>query len=282
MTYSPRPEIDRAAGLWACWTSGRPTAGRFVGRCRAIARNARRGVTLIESVLYISIALGLIVGGLVVYQQASRAAQWQDVRRGLEVVNSELRALYQITRWHDQIGLWSEGAASGAGQSVNATLIAMAAVPAEMISGNDGSIVLAHGGNLVIRHVADPMNPSNIMVMFSISDVPLWLCTRMLPTPRRNQTDRTGDGIVPGISRIRIDAISQGSNLPVEFVVPVGERITHRMRNQGVIGAYENHDGTQSWGALTPELAAQHCRNMADAAPSGVIREISIFSSLSL
>jgi len=38
-------------------------------------RRRNRAVTLIEAVLYISIALALIVGGLVFYQQASTAAK---------------------------------------------------------------------------------------------------------------------------------------------------------------------------------------------------------------
>ena len=42
---------------------------------------ARRGVTLIEAVLFISIALGLIVGGLVFFQQASLAARTNDAVR---------------------------------------------------------------------------------------------------------------------------------------------------------------------------------------------------------
>lgn len=58
-------------------------------------RARRRGVTLIEAVLFISIALGLIVGGLIFFQQASLAQRTNDAVRTLSSIASETRALYQ-------------------------------------------------------------------------------------------------------------------------------------------------------------------------------------------
>jgi hypothetical protein len=53
----------------------------------------RRGVTLIEAVLYISVALALIVGGLVFYRQASFASDFNSLNRLLTAVMAESRAI---------------------------------------------------------------------------------------------------------------------------------------------------------------------------------------------
>jgi uncharacterized protein HemX len=55
----------------------------------------KRGVTLIEAVLFISIALGLIVGGIVFFQQASLAQRVQGAVRTISSIASETRALFQ-------------------------------------------------------------------------------------------------------------------------------------------------------------------------------------------
>lgn len=52
-----------------------------------------RGVTLIEAVLYIAIALALIVGGLVFYQQAAFASRVNSTARLLGSLVTELRAV---------------------------------------------------------------------------------------------------------------------------------------------------------------------------------------------
>jgi hypothetical protein len=52
-----------------------------------------RAVTLIEAVLYISIALALIVGGLVFFQQASTAAKTSTMVRQLSALLAEARGL---------------------------------------------------------------------------------------------------------------------------------------------------------------------------------------------
>ena len=55
-------------------------------------RGHRRGVTLIEAVLFISVALGLIVGGLIFFQQASLGARVQETVRLLRAIDT---AVYQ-------------------------------------------------------------------------------------------------------------------------------------------------------------------------------------------
>jgi hypothetical protein len=63
---------------------------------RSIDRSPRRrnrAVTLIEAVLYISIALALIVGGLVFFQQASTAAKTSTMVRQLSATLAEGRVV---------------------------------------------------------------------------------------------------------------------------------------------------------------------------------------------
>jgi len=66
-----------------------------------VRKARRRGVTLIEAVLFISIALGLIVGGLVFFQQASLAQRTADAVRNISALASETRALYQSSIYFD-------------------------------------------------------------------------------------------------------------------------------------------------------------------------------------
>ncbi len=54
-----------------------------VARAAGLGAARRRGVTLIEAVLYISIALALIVGGLVFFQQASLAQRTNSAVRNI-------------------------------------------------------------------------------------------------------------------------------------------------------------------------------------------------------
>ena len=61
---------------------------------RVLASGRSRGVTLIEAVLYISIALALIIGGLVFYQQASLAARVSQQIRVVSSIVSESRAMF--------------------------------------------------------------------------------------------------------------------------------------------------------------------------------------------
>ncbi|MBL4541866.1 MAG: hypothetical protein JKP97_08670 [Rhodobacteraceae bacterium] len=57
----------------------------------------RRGVTLIGAVLFIAVALGVIIGGLVFYQQASTAAMTRNTIQQLTAYGSEIRALCERT-----------------------------------------------------------------------------------------------------------------------------------------------------------------------------------------
>ena len=86
-----------------------------------LARAARRGVTLIEAILFISIALGLIVGGIVFYNQANTASTTNDAARNINAMASEIRSLYSGQADFDGLDA--------------ATLINAGAVPANLVNG---------------------------------------------------------------------------------------------------------------------------------------------------
>jgi hypothetical protein len=80
-----------------------------------------RAVTLIEAVLYISIALALIVGGLVFFQQASTAAKTSTMVRQLSAIIAETRVLLKALP------------PSTPSFEITPTLIAAGAVPPDMV-----------------------------------------------------------------------------------------------------------------------------------------------------
>jgi hypothetical protein len=61
----------------------------------------RRAVTLIEAVLFIAIALGLIVGGLVFFQQARTASRTQDLVRLTAALVAEARSMDRMAGHFD-------------------------------------------------------------------------------------------------------------------------------------------------------------------------------------
>jgi type II secretory pathway pseudopilin PulG len=109
-----------------------------LARAARLGSTRKRGVTLIEAVLYISIALALIVGGLVFFQQASLAQRTNSAVRNISAIASETRGLYQ--QQNNFAGF------------TQAALINAGAVPTSLISGTDlrnewgGTILAASTG----------------------------------------------------------------------------------------------------------------------------------------
>ena len=100
------------------------------------AHNARRGVTLIEAVLFIAVALGLIVGGLVAFQQAQLAARTNQAARSLSAIASEVRAQYR--RQPDFVGVST------------AVLIRAGGVPVDDLNPNEQRILNEWNGGIVV------------------------------------------------------------------------------------------------------------------------------------
>jgi hypothetical protein len=90
-------------------------------KVRRPARRRSRGVTLIEAVLYIAIALALIVGGLVFYQQTLTASRMNSTVRLMTALVAEMRIVARETNFYTN--------AFG----VDAILVARGAVPAANI-----------------------------------------------------------------------------------------------------------------------------------------------------
>ena len=93
----------------------------FTSKTRLLRRR-NRAVTLIEAVLYISIALALIVGGLVFFQQASTAAKTSTMVRQLSATLAEARVLIKGTPLTD------------IPTDITSFLISSGAVPPDMVA----------------------------------------------------------------------------------------------------------------------------------------------------
>jgi hypothetical protein len=188
-----------------------------------------RGVTLVEAVLYVSVSLGLIIGGLVFYQQASRAAGWLEVRRGVEAINAEVRAMYQITKWNFEVG-----ELNGSNQDISGTLISMDVIPQEFLSADRTKIVLGPIGRLMVRHTQP--NSRSIELWYYFTGVPDWLCSRLI-VANDNLVAQTAQGILPSIyevyafrnnpNRSRIHNIGRNGGLDPATAADICDEITY-------------------------------------------------------
>lgn len=102
--------------------------------------SSRRGVTLIEAVLFTAVALGIIVGGLVFFQQASLAGRTKDTTQLLAAISTEVRALFGR---HSSFS-------SDAMDPVNDVLIAANGVPASAVDEATGRILSPWGEDISV------------------------------------------------------------------------------------------------------------------------------------
>ena len=96
----------------------------------------KRGISLIEAVLYLVIALAVIVGGIVFFQQAQLSNQVTDTARAGVGISSQVRGLYQSQRSFGEAPLTDAVLASGS-------------VPSNFQS--DTGIVHPFGGDVTIN-----------------------------------------------------------------------------------------------------------------------------------
>lgn len=161
---------------------------------RAASRRFR-AVTLVEAVLYISIALALIVGGLVFFQQANLSAKMSQQVRAMSAIMSEARAFYsQQANFIALSGSSPTTLISSdylAGERLDDILIASGGVPASMIAATAGTqtgsrLRNAWGGEMAVRAGRDGAN-NYIGVQFLLFNVPTSACVRLGPsTPQGN------------------------------------------------------------------------------------------------
>jgi hypothetical protein len=136
-----------------------------------------RSVTLIEAVLFISIALGVIVGGLVFFRQAQTASRTMETVRLFQAILTESKVLIR----------------SGLRITVNNTprldpiLVASGAVPTSVVNEN-GQIRVPWGSHMVLRTAAlldrsfIAMSPSWPAPGEPWTPFPTEICTRIIVT----------------------------------------------------------------------------------------------------
>jgi type II secretory pathway pseudopilin PulG len=151
------------------------TSFSTLARAARLGSTRKRGVTLIEAVLYISIALALIVGGLVFFQQASLAQRTNSAVRNISAIASETRGLYQ-------------GAQSFSGVATG-TLINAGAVPTSLVNAAGTALSNEWGGDIAITSVTP-------FATFTVTyeNVPTAACTR-LASADASGSGRVGAGI---------------------------------------------------------------------------------------
>jgi hypothetical protein len=133
-----------------------------------------RAVTLIEAVLYISIALALIVGGLVFFQQASTAAKTSAMVRHISVLVAETRAL---TRGIPLSAIPAD---------IEAFLISAGAVPLDTVL-SPTSISNPFGGTVKLSAFAVPtMDP---LFTLEVSNIPQGVCARLLTSSSGSEAE---------------------------------------------------------------------------------------------
>jgi hypothetical protein len=128
-------------------------------------RRRNRAVTLIEAVLYISIALALIVGGLVFFQQASTAAKTSATVRQLSAVLAEARVLIKGTPVTD-VPIY-----------ITTYLISAGAVPTDMVA-SATSLSNPFGGTVTFSSWASDVDGQVIQI--ELSNIPQGVCARLL------------------------------------------------------------------------------------------------------
>ena len=178
------------------------TSTSTLARVARLGSTRKRGVTLIEAVLYISIALALIVGGLVFFQQASLAQRTNSAVRNISAIASETRGLYQQV---NSFGGFDEGALINAG-----------AVPTSLIDTvpNPDQLKNEWGGRITAGTNAAALPAVGSAVILPIN-AGFWVVYPGLPTAacvRLASTDASGSGRVgSGIRSISFKVAGGGS-----------------------------------------------------------------------
>ena len=149
-----------------------------LARAARLGSTRKRGVTLIEAVLYISIALALIVGGLVFFQQASLAQRTNSAVRNISAIASETRGLYQ--QQNSFVGF------------TQAALINAGAVPTSLISGTD--LRNEWGGTILAASTGGNGAGADSGFTVTYPGLPTAACIR-LATTDASGTGRVGSGI---------------------------------------------------------------------------------------
>ena len=157
--------------------------------CKLLRAVRLRGVTLIEAVLYISIALALIVGGLVFYGQASFASDFNSTNRLLSstVVEARLFARDLPKPIFPPIVVTTFGTAN-----FEAFLISSGSIPSahlDMSQPASKRIRSPFGGSIGFSAaIFAAAVGGTSAVSATISDLPVGACTRLSANSAAGQT----------------------------------------------------------------------------------------------
>jgi hypothetical protein len=174
----------------------------------------RRGVTLIEAVLFISIALGLIVGGLVFFQQASLASRVNAQVRVLSAIVQETRALYNQSGAYNTLVPFDLLTLFTAGTRVDEVLIAAGAVPSNIITPPTGpfSTSLRNEWNNGIGLSVGSLPGGRATLAILVVNIPKAACVRL------SAVDAIGSGVfADSVEQIFFIDEANGSNSTLLF-----------------------------------------------------------------
>ena len=148
----------------------------------------KRGITFVQSVLFATIALSLITGGAIFFEQASLASRINDTQRITTSLQSEMRGLF------NRDGLLSQ---MEDGATLTKTVITAGGAPSSAVSGDDlvnpwdgGIAITAENGGREFR--------------ITMTNIPDFACARIIPL------DKTGSGPAgTGVTRLQITGAAQ-------------------------------------------------------------------------
>ncbi len=130
-------------------------------------------MTLIEAVLYIAVALALIVGGLVFFQQASTAQKTSATIRQLSALLAETRVM---VKGYPLDEITNPSLLSSTTLDITAFLITAGAAPSDMIA-SATTLSNPFGGTTSVNAAVLPWGPT---MLVTLTNVPRSACTRLL------------------------------------------------------------------------------------------------------
>lgn len=134
----------------------------------------QRGISLIEGILYLVLALSVVLGGIAVFQNAQLSNRVTEAARGVVSISSETRALHQNARDFGTADL-------------TASLVSAGAVPSNFQDNTGTAIRHPWGGNVVVTGADQQFT-------VELEDVPSDACVRLATADVRGQ-GVTGIGI---------------------------------------------------------------------------------------
>lgn len=166
--------------------------------------NRKRGIGLIEGVLFILIAIALITGGVVYFKQASEAARVNSAVHSIVGIQSGVRSLYQ------------SGGSFGAGEGsdLGPTAVAAGIVSSRLVAA-DGQLSNEWAGDIEIRGYPEAF-------VLDYRGVPKEACIRLAPHSTLGNGP-AGNGIAAvAVNGVLVDVNDDGTVSPSEAAAACG------------------------------------------------------------